>query len=271
MAGGLLGPGDVKAAFGRVGVGEGDCLFLHADASAAAPMRGRDAAEKMESLIQGLEELLGAEGSLVMPAFTYSFTRGQDFDQSNSPSTVGMLTEHFRQRPGVLRSSDPLFSVAASGARAEELAGGPCPECFGPESVFARLHRRGGVIGFLGCGLQVATFLHYVERCLAVSYRYNKTFSGRIIDGDGRVREARAVYFVRRLEDGTEADLRVLERRLMDSGALRRAELGRVRVMAVSTEDFFEHTRRLVEENPLGLTKKGLEHMESERWARPLT
>jgi aminoglycoside 3-N-acetyltransferase len=252
-----LGPREVQAALAGMGLGRGDIVMLHADALAAAQFPPMPQEARLDLLLESIQEVLGAEGTLVLPTFTYSFTQGQEYDPATSPSQVGMLGEHFRRLPGVSRSGDPLFSVAAKGARARELTQADASDCFGPDSVFARLHRLGGKILCLGCTLQVVTFLHYVERRLGVDYRYDKQFTGLVKDSQGRRQPHAVTYFVRDLERDSESVLLPLQQRLEAAGLLARGCLGRVGMVCVHTNDFYEQTRALLAESPLALIKEG--------------
>ncbi|MBI4798387.1 MAG: AAC(3) family N-acetyltransferase [Desulfarculus sp.] len=255
------GPGitsaDVGQALARVGVEAGDTLMLHGDAMAAAQMTSVPLAQRPQALLEAIQEHLGPGGTLVLPVFTYSFTKGEDFDPAVSPGQVGLLGERFRHMPGVRRSLDPLFSVAARGAKAEELTSGDAAQCFGPDSFFGRLHRARGKIACLGCTLQVVTFLHYVERDLSVDYRFDKQFQGRVRQPGGQWRDTTVTYFVRDLERDSESVLLPLERRLETAGRLRRTSLGRVGLICVDCDDFYDQTRALLAQHPLALIKEG--------------
>src|ERR1700686_2483723 len=150
-----------------------------------------------------------------------------------------MVTERFRSRPGVRRTSDPIFSFTCRGRRAQELCDIPVKECFGAESVFAALHRLNAYIICLGCSLSRATFVHYVETAHGVDYRSQKVFSGIVISPSGQTGESSVVYDVRDLTRRSDADLRRLQKRLADEGKSRTAEVGRSRIMAVTAQDFF--------------------------------
>lgn len=249
--------GEVGQALTRAGIAPGDALLLHCDAMAAAQMTHLPPQERLKALLQAIQAHLGPNGTLVLPTFTYSFTQGQDYDPANTPSQVGLLTERFRQLPGVRRSLDPIFSVAALGARAEELTRGPVAQCFGPDSFFGRLHRLGGKIVCLGCTLQVVTFLHYVERALGVDYRFDKTFRGRLRQHDGAWAESQVVFFARDLGRASESVLMPLQQRLEAAGRLAKTSLGRVALYAVSCADFFAQTSALLAQRPLALIREG--------------
>jgi aminoglycoside 3-N-acetyltransferase len=248
---------DIHDACQAAGIKLGDLLLLHADAMAAAQLPPGPVEQRLETLLSALEEFLGPLGTLILPTFTYSFCRNEEYDPIETPSTVGLLTEYFRQRPGVLRSSDPLFSVAAKGARAAEVASLDCAECFGPKSFFAWLHANKARLGFLACGLSVATMAHYAERRVGVPYRQDKVFTGRVVHADGSRKERQATYYVRDLEDGTVCDLRVLEKELRFSGALVTATMGRVPFMTVGADDFCSRAEELLAKHPRCLTRSG--------------
>ena len=197
-----------------------DVLFVHSGLQGALRLRGDTRGQKMDTLLDGLEAAV-PEGVLAMPAFTYSFCAGEDFDVQGSPSTVGMLTEHFRGREGVRRTPEPLFSTAIRGRLPENweerLFAVRDVDCFGPESIFAFLHESNAWLLFFGVGFEFCTFLYFVEQRLRVPYRYDKPFEGDVIVSGAR-HAVTASYHVRDLEAGVENDFRPLGRELVERG-----------------------------------------------------
>ena len=128
-------------------------------------------------------DVLGEVAStLMMPAFTYHTfvwqeegnTVGNAYppEPQDEPtpftaetpvsSSIGLLPELMRTRPGVLRSPHPWLSFVAHGPAAEELVShddGPAP--LGP---LHRLYQAKGVIVLLGVGHTSSTALHLAER-----------------------------------------------------------------------------------------------------------
>ena len=96
--------------------------MLHSDAIVLSQTKPMPAEDRNNLLFDALDEVLGPKGTIVIPTFTYSATKGKPFIVEETPSTVGDLTEFFRKQPGVLRSCDPIFSVAVRGSKAEEFA-----------------------------------------------------------------------------------------------------------------------------------------------------
>lgn len=251
-----IDPEAVKAIFAGCGIRRGDVLVLHADALAAAQVSNGTLEEKMEALVEGILELLGPEGTLVMPTFTYSATRGERFDPAETPSTVGQLTEHFRRSPGVLRTRHPIFSFAATGPLAPELARCNLGDCFGPGTAFDLLALRDAWWACLACSFDRVTFVHYLEQLVGVDYRYFKFFPYRV--GTAELQEEGTVrYYVRDLDRPTGTRLEALKAALRAEGALASLPFGRARLEAVRSKDFLAAGRKLLAVHPTGLIEEG--------------
>ncbi len=119
------------------------------------------------------------DGLLVLPTHTWA-QMNRDytvFDVAKEPSCVGLLTNLFRVRTGVVRSLHPTHSVAALGSEAEaftvgeELTRTPCPR----NGCWGRLYDRKATILFIGCTLKNNTFLHGVEEWCGTPNRLAET------------------------------------------------------------------------------------------------
>ncbi len=252
---------DIASGLRGLGVAAGDTVFVHSGLHSALRVEGRTATEKLDTILAALDLAVGEDGAVILPTFTYSFTAGEPFDVAATPSTVGALTEHFRARDGVWRTTDPIFSSAVRGdlagdwkARLRALGD---KDCFGPASVFAYLAESGAKLVFVGVGFEYCTFVHHVEQDIGVPYRYLKEFRGTVTDGD-RSAEIGARYFVRRLDEDVETDLAPLGERLLAAGAARADRIPRgpsllvAPAPAVATE-----ARAAIAENPDFMLTRG--------------
>ena len=188
----------------EVGVRAGDVVFSHSNIGYFGfPEEGRTPQVVFDVILGAFRDVIGPAGTLVVPTFTYSFTKREVFDPAASPSTCGAFTEMLRKHPDAKRSEDPIFSVAAVGARADELTADAPEECFGPGSFWDRfLAADGGV-----CNLNFdsgSTYLHYIERLLNVPYRFQKEFVGTVRKNGVETRR-QAIYFVRDMADADTA------------------------------------------------------------------
>ena len=198
----MIAAADITSALAGLGVQTNDTLFVHSGLKGALRLAGSTREEKLATLTDGLRDSV-SEGLLILPAFSYSFTRGEAYDRHNSPSAVGVLSERFRALPGVRRTADPIFSCALlgelPGSWEQPLMAVGDQDCFGPRSVFAHLAEADAKLLFLGVDFEMCTFVHHVEQHLQVPYRHLKDFHGTVIDEGARA-QVTARYYVRDLE-----------------------------------------------------------------------
>jgi aminopeptidase-like protein/aminoglycoside N3'-acetyltransferase len=239
----------------RVGIEPGDILFVQVSLDALGlPKDCATDDEAWAMLLRALREAVGAAGTILVPTYTFSFCRQEDFDVASTPtaggpwSTSAGFLEFFRRVPGAMRSRDPIHSVAGLGPRAAELLGDVSNTCFGPGSIHDRLLRGGGKVCMIGVGLHEATFRHFVEEAVGVPFRYKKLFTGRIRE-NGKVRKTGWVYNVRILADNGWPDGSRLETRAREAGRCRIGRVGRGEVSAISSRDLFDLTEMLLAED----------------------
>ena len=87
----------LKDQIGTLGIRPGTALFVHSSLKAV----GHGVSAK--ALIEGLRAAVGAEGTLLFPTFTDR--QEEYFDPAQTPSTMGIVAEVFRQMPNTLRST----------------------------------------------------------------------------------------------------------------------------------------------------------------------
>ena len=108
------------AAFRELGIKGGDKVFVHASMNRMGYIEGG-----AETVITALMEAVGDRGSIFMPTFSMAgsmescLNSGRVFDVRTTPSQMGVISETFRKREGVLRSLHPTHSVAGWGKDAE--------------------------------------------------------------------------------------------------------------------------------------------------------
>ena len=83
----------------------------------------------------------------------------------HTPSTVGVLTNVFLTRPGVIRSLHPVHSIAALGPKAQFFTEGHLQSNtpWSPDSPYGELMANSGFILFLGTGFSANTCIHAIE------------------------------------------------------------------------------------------------------------
>lgn len=168
-----------------LGVQPGMVLFLHSSFK-SLQFQGTP-----EEVIEAFQEVLTPEGTLLLPTLTYkSVTKDNPhFSYHDSVSCVGILPEVFRKMKGVVRSMNPIHSVAAWGRHALYLTSAHIEDdiTLGNNSPYARMLSFDAKICMLGCGLKPNTFMHYVENINRVPYReVSSIIPMHLTDADGR-------------------------------------------------------------------------------------
>lgn len=158
---------------------------------------------RIEGGIKGLylacKQVIGKEGNLIVPTFTYSFRRNQIFNSAISPSfpLIGAFSELIRNKEKSIRSEDPLFSMSCIGPDSEYLMKRRSKNCFGKNSTYDLLLKKN--ILFVNLGITYSTgltaFIH-LENISNVNYRKNKDFLGLSVK-NGKTVKDKAIHFVK--------------------------------------------------------------------------
>lgn len=162
----------LKEQLGEMGIDPRGTLLVHSSMKAIGEVEGG-----AQTVLDVLCDYM-RDGLLIFPTHTWAQMDSETysvFDVRTEPSCVGILSELFRQRPGVVRSLHPTHSVAALGRDAVEYTSGeenaPTP-CW-RNGCWGRLYDRGASILFLGSPIAKNTFLHSVEEWCNVPGRLN--------------------------------------------------------------------------------------------------
>ncbi|MEU8794217.1 AAC(3) family N-acetyltransferase [Streptomyces sp. NPDC048643] len=163
-----------------LGVRTGETLLVHSSLSSLGWVNGGPVA-----LVQGLLDVLGPDGTLVVPTQSGDLSDPalwrnppvpEDwwptiratmpvYDPRVTPSCgVGVIPETVRTWPGALRSAHPETSFAALGPGAARIVEGHAPDCrLGERSPLARLESGGARVLLLGAGYDTCTTFHLAE------------------------------------------------------------------------------------------------------------
>ena len=151
---------DVTKAMKKLGVKKGDTLMVHSSLSKLGHVKGGP-----DTIINGLLESVGNNGTVALPTFAYSFReRFPPFDRTTSPSNVGVISEYFRNRKESMRSPSPSHSVSAAGRNAKFITDvNDDLEPYDINGPFGRLVKLNAKIVFLGCTMGSNSTLHAME------------------------------------------------------------------------------------------------------------
>jgi len=105
-----------------------------------------------QTVIDALLEVLGNDGTLIMPTFNFDFCKGEPWDVRNTPSHMGAMTNMVRQHPAAKRVFHPIYSFAIlgktrvfSGNFRDSISGAAAPPAFFENHIPYRFHHCGSL------------------------------------------------------------------------------------------------------------------------------
>lgn len=257
---------EIVRAIRKAGIKSGDIINVHSRLFAIGAVKGvRSAAEIPNVYLRAFQEVIEANGTIVVPTYTTSFARfGTPFVLESSPSEMGAFSEHVRRATGSCRTLHPVQSLTALGAKADVLTEEHPRWNVGHDTIWDRMHQRGGK--FVGLGIppkRGMSFMHQVEFLACVPYLYHK-----ILRGPVRVNGERVNYFflmaVRYLNYNIAYDLSHLESDLAAAGAIEQISLGGSWIWVVSLEAALEVGMRGLRHDPYYLLRNAPSFVEGE-------
>ncbi|MCE2403074.1 AAC(3) family N-acetyltransferase [Candidatus Poribacteria bacterium] len=225
--------------FSALGIEKADTLFIHSSFKSLGGVEGGAG-----TVIAALEAVIGQGGLILMPSFNLLPSREErvgSWDIEKTPSTVGWLTEFFRQMPGTYRSDHYSHSVAARGKGAKAFVADhlrcdgyqspwdypPWGKTYGTHSPMFRAYMAEAKLLMIGVDYQTSTYIHLVE----------------------------VIYFNKLLADNAEADVFDLNRPKLGAfwdglGNLRRGKVGDSDCRLFEIKTYVDTLLAEVERNP---------------------
>ena len=194
-----------------------EILFLHVRLKGISNTMPYDLLSK--KIIDLIDEVYTPK-TILVPTFTYNYTKTGLYDRINSPAEVGRFSEEIRKQYSfTYRTLNPVFNVidTKNYFRIEELE---VNSAFGERSLLQLLHEEGHVVVNINVDKFISTYLHFMEYHHDVPYRYIKNFPGKIIVSEKEEKPVEYKYHVRDLEKNTAWDRIKIKDKLYKQGGL---------------------------------------------------
>ena len=246
----------LKSLFKSLGLKKNDTVFVHSSLFSLGIID-----KGIDGFHSALKEVIGVYGTIIVPTFTYSFRRNEKFDIQNTPSakTIGLYSEYIRKKNSV-RSSDPLFSMAAIGPMANKLMKRNSFNCFGEHSIYEKLFDQD--VKFLCIGISyssgLSAFMH-IEKKAKVPYRKDLMLSGISIGSKGEQYKDYVIHFARdekNFFDGAKIDREEMGLYLEKNKISKSLNYRYGKHFLISAKQFEQSVLEKLEENPLFMYKQ---------------
>lgn len=241
---------DILYSLKKIGLKKKDNIFIHSNIGLFGRMKGANNKERiLQSFYSSIRKILGNNGTITVPTFTYSYFKKKKFYKNKSKSEMGIFAEFIRLKKESLRSNDPNFSVSSIGDLSKFLTvdNNDC-ETYSDNSFFAKFHSLNGKI--VTFNFPGSTFIHYYEKKLGINYRYEKKING--INDD---REEKWSVFSKYLSNKkTFHNPYPITLLIKKKNIAKTCNLGRGEITCISSNDYFKTIKSEISKNKWLLT-----------------
>lgn len=245
---------DITKALLDIGISKGDDVFIHSNLGFFGILEGCRSGEQLcESFLTAIQSIIGDEGTIVTPTFSYSYCHNEVYDPHQTKTNCGMLSEYMRKTYPNQRTLDPNFSVCGVGKHMVEYMQCNIHEAFGKDSFWEKFMRHDGKIICMNFHA-ASTFIHFIECENKVDYRYNKAFNGQTILESKTIKDY-AVHFVYDGADDAPCVERVTEL-CKENGVSKQVSLGKGLMRSFSARKYYNFFTDLLKVRPRVLCVK---------------
>ncbi|MFZ3091275.1 MAG: AAC(3) family N-acetyltransferase [Nitrospirota bacterium] len=234
----------------ELGIKETDTLLVHSNFNPDSGFKGAPL-----DVVNALIELVGAKGNLLMVSIPF---RGSSYDYlvTNKPfyikktmSMMGLITEIFRRREGVLRSFHPTHPVLVYGKDSKWLTSEheKCLNLCGAGSPFDKFRQLKGKILFFDVGFGAITFFHYVEDITKEKLPFN-VYSDKLFSVTGYdENNNKHVIDTYAYNKDIIRDAGKVEEEMLRRGLIKKGSVGNSSLILVNAEDVVNCQTAMIE------------------------
>ncbi len=246
---------DLRDGLRNIGAADCETLFIHSDVMFGRPAEGFKRREYLKILYEVLLDL-GVK-NIIVPTFTYSFPNHEDYDITNSKTSMGVFNEYVRKLDGRFRTDDPLLSLSVP-QDMEERFSNVSSHSLGTGSGLDIIHHMDGVkFLFLGAVMsECFTYVHYVEKKLNVPYRFDMSFEGNVIYPDGRVEKRTQIIHTQCGGVKLPERYNHFEMEMEERGLLRKERMGDKYIACIAEKDAYQEIGEHIKSNPFYFVSK---------------
>lgn len=245
---------DIYTALEKAGLKSEDTVFITTSLGMLGIPENVHTQEELNCLFFNALKSFFSKGNIIIPTYSYSFGKSRPnnlatYDPTETPSEIGPFPEYFRQQKGVLRTLDPMMSVAGIGPNIKELFENLPLTSYGYDSIFHRLTKVNSKCCSIGLGANWMPFIHFADYVCKVPFRYDKLFYGKI-KKDNEIIETAWLYSVPLLSPASRSTGHIAGNLATEANIWKFAELGRARVYAADYKEYFDFTVDLIKKDP---------------------
>lgn len=176
----------------KLGINPGDMIYIASDIRyfilSILTEQGEDALDTaLNELTNTFQNVVGEEGTILFPVFSWDFCRGKGFDYYKTQGEVGTYSNWIlNNRTDFKRTRHPMYSFMVWGKKKDLFCNMSNQDAWGVASPFYYLMKNGGKqLEFNVESYKGLTFIHCIEQWVKIPYRHHKYFFGHYTDENG--------------------------------------------------------------------------------------
>ena len=248
---------DIIKALRWVGIKKGDTVFFTTSLGMIGipKIKGPINVNKISKFIfDSINKVLGSSGTVLVPCYSYSFGKSNNklpiYNIKKTPSKIGPFSNFFIKQNGVIRSEDPMISIAGLGPNAKKILKNIPATSYGKNCVFEKILKiKNAKCCSLGLGPNWMPFIHYCDWLNKVPFRYDKFFKGTIINGKGK-KNIVWHYPVRYPRKETLSNGHRIGKLATKNKIFKYHKLGKSGVYVANYKKYFDFTMKLTKKDP---------------------
>jgi aminoglycoside 3-N-acetyltransferase len=241
--------------FKKIGLKRNDVVLCHSNVIELGFPKGKISKKNIfQTIFNAFFDVIKNTGTLIVPSYTYSFTKKEIFDPEKSKNICGLFSEELQKKKNVSRYLDPNQSFLVYGKNKNFFCKNPSNNSYDENSMWARLIKKNAKI----CNLNLnagSTFIHYVERKIGVNYRFDKTFKGKIKYGKSQ-KNLKSTLFVRKMNKKSLAQFEVFTQLALINNYYKKTNLGKGFIGQISCKNVFKLIKSEIKKSKYFLTIK---------------
>jgi aminoglycoside N3'-acetyltransferase len=240
----------LKMELKKMGISENDTLMVHANFSPDNGFKGAPL-----DIVNAFVELVATEGNLLMVSIPFR-DAGYDYLMKKKPfhinktmSMMGLVTEMFRRKDGVLRSFHPTHPVLVYGKDSAWIVEGheKCLYPCGVDTPFDKFRQLNGKILFFDVDFTAITFFHYVEDIIKDKLPFNVYHDEPFFATAFDEKNQKHIIKIYTYNKDITRNAKKLEEEMSKRNLIKRAKIGNSNLILVNAEDVVSCQTSMVE------------------------
>jgi len=244
----------LKVALKNIGLNDGDTILVHSSLNPNSGFSG-----KPQDIIKCILDIIGENGNLLMVSMPYTsstydyLSDSTLFDVNKTPSKMGIISEIFRRKSGVKRSSNPAHPILTYGKDAEWIIKNheDCLYSCGENTPLDKFKKLNGKVLFFDTPFNSFTFIHYIEHMIKEYLPFklyrDEPVEIRVIDANNCTTHKKYYVFSEQTVKRRQPD--ILEKYVIEKNHLKKIKVGNTNIMLIDTSDVINDVKEMLKNN----------------------